>query len=369
MAVSNHQQVAKLFSICQLAKNAARQKLIAEILLALLESKNVQFNELALHINSEAKEISTERRLQNFFAKFEFDYDLVALLLCSFFPKGKLTLCIDRTEWDFGKYQCNILVISVYFNGVGLPLYWELLDNQSGNSSATARIDLLKKCIKIIGKNRILRIVGDREFVGKEWISYLVRENISFCLRVPQHHSILLKNGEITTVAELLKTRESRFFQHAIVDGNRCNLLIKKLQNDYLFLIGNEFSKDLGGIYKLRWSIETLFQSCKQRGFNLESTHLKSSAKIKKLLVFVFLAVAICINTGIFLHKNKKQIKVKKHGYKANSFFRTGLNAWRRLLKNKAENELLEWIERACKIIKHKINQMKHKINHCKSTS
>jgi hypothetical protein len=200
MTVSNRRQVAKLFSICQLAKNAARQKFITEILLALLESKNVQFNELSLHINSEAKEISTERRLQNFFAKFEFDYD-VALLLCSF-----------------------------------------------------------------------------------------------------------------------------------------------------------------GGIYKLRWSIETLLQACKQRGFNLESTHLKSSEKIKKLLVFVFLAVAICINTGILLHKNKKQIKVKKHGYKANSFFRTGLDTWRRLLKNKAENELLEWIERACKIIKHKIN-------HCKSIS
>lgn len=94
----------------------------------------------------------------------------------------------------------------------------------------------------------------------------------------------------------------------------------------------------------------------------MESTHLKSSEKIKKLLVFVFLAVAICINTGILLHNNKKQIEVKKHGYKANSFFRTGLNAWRRLLKNKVEKELQEWIERICKIIKHKIN-------HCKSKS
>lgn len=115
-------------------------------------------------------------------------------------------------------------------------------------------------------KNRILRIIGDREFIGKDWISYLVRQKISFCLRVPQHHNILLKNGEIMTVVELLKANETRFFQNVIVDGNRCNLFIKKLQNDYLFLIGNEFSKDLGGIYKFRWSIETLFQSCKQRG-------------------------------------------------------------------------------------------------------
>lgn len=140
------------------------------------------------------------------------------------------------------------------------------MDNQSGNSKAIARIDLLKKCINLIGKQRILRIVGDREFIGKDWISYLVREKIGFCLRVPQHHHILLKNGEITTVTELLKVNKIRFFQNVIVDNNRCNLFVKKLQNDYLFLIGNDFSTALGSIYKLRWSIETFFQSCKERG-------------------------------------------------------------------------------------------------------
>jgi hypothetical protein len=70
------------------------------VLLALLECKKIQLNELSLHIDSKAKEASTERRLQDFFAKFTFDYDLVALLLYSCLPKGKVTLCIDRTEWD-----------------------------------------------------------------------------------------------------------------------------------------------------------------------------------------------------------------------------------------------------------------------------
>lgn len=67
MTVSNRLQVVKMFALCQLAKNAARQKFIVEILLALLESKNVQFKELSLHINSEATEASIERRLQHFF--------------------------------------------------------------------------------------------------------------------------------------------------------------------------------------------------------------------------------------------------------------------------------------------------------------
>ena len=52
---------------------------------------------------------------------------------------------------------------------------------------------------------------------------------------------------------------------------------------------------------------------------------------------------------GILLHNKKKKIKIKIkiHGYKANSFFRIGLNAWRTLLKNQEkdlENYLLAFL-------------------------
>ena len=81
--------------------------------------------------------------------------------------------------------------------------------------------------------------------------------------------------------------------------------------------------------------------------------------KIKKLLVFVFLAFAICINTGILLHSKEKCINIKNHGYKANSYFRVGLNAWRRFIKNKTENLLLAYFARFCKIITHKLKNYK----------
>ena len=88
------------------------------------------------------------------------------MLLVLFFPKGKLSLSIDRTEWDFGKYQCNILMIVAKNDSVGIPLFWELLDNKSGNSNCKDRCNLLAKVIKVIGKERIDVLVGDREFIG-----------------------------------------------------------------------------------------------------------------------------------------------------------------------------------------------------------
>ena len=49
---------------------------------------------------------------------------------------GKLRLCIDRTGWDFGLYQVNILLVTVGQAAFHIPLYWKLLDNRSGNSNA-----------------------------------------------------------------------------------------------------------------------------------------------------------------------------------------------------------------------------------------
>jgi hypothetical protein len=50
-----------------------------------------------------------------------------------------------------------------------LPLYWEMLDNKSGNSSTQDRKDIVKLCVDLIGKERIGYIVGDREFIGHSW--------------------------------------------------------------------------------------------------------------------------------------------------------------------------------------------------------
>ena len=87
-------------------------------------------------------------------------------MLSLFLLRGKLTLSIDRTEWDFGVYQCNVLMIVAQSGYIGIFLYWDLLDNKSGNSNCQNRQDLLIKLIQVIGVKRINVIVGEREFIG-----------------------------------------------------------------------------------------------------------------------------------------------------------------------------------------------------------
>ncbi len=176
---------------------------------------------------------------------------------------------------DFGLYQCNILMMVAKSESMGIPLYWELLDNKSGNSSSKDRIALLAKVIKILGKERIV-VVVDREFIGIKWINYLKSNNIPFFMRVPKGHLISLKNGDCYSIEQLLKTSGARYFQDTIVDGVYCNTMLKRLdKNDYLFLIGSFPAKQLGGFYRRRWCIETMFQAFKKRGFDRTSDPIR----------------------------------------------------------------------------------------------
>lgn len=179
-------------------------------------------------------------------------------------------------------------------------------------------------------------LIADREFVGKEWVGKLTSEGISFCLRLPKHHLLTLRNGSIVSVEELLESKEQRYYQRVIVDGQWVNVSIKSLpKGDILFLIGSVTAKELGPIYRKRWSIEVLFQSMKKRGFDLESTHLRCLQKINKLIALVAIAFAFCLLAGKHYHQKVKKIKTKNHGYKANSFFRKGLDLLRDYLNNK----------------------------------
>jgi hypothetical protein len=278
-------EVTKLFDKIPLAKNLSRKKFISSFLMGLLDSRKVQFQEIALHIESEAKLASVEGNIQSFFKEVAFDYEPVCLLLIMFLPSGKVSLSIDSTEWDFGIYQCNILMIVAKNDAIGIPLYWELLNNKSGNRSSEDGLTLLAKVIKLLGKEGIRVVVGEREFIGIKWIK---SNNIPFCMRLPKGHLITLKNGDSYSIEALLKTSTERYFQDTMVDGVWCNTMLKRLdKNEYLFLIGSFPAKQLGGLYRRRWCIETLFQAFKKRGFDLEATHLKCSKKLSKLLVFV----------------------------------------------------------------------------------
>ncbi len=268
-----------------------------------------------------------------------------------FIHHDKLCLSIDRTEWDFGKTQINILCVVVSIGKMAVPVYFEMLDNKSGNSSTNNRIEILQSIIKIVGLERIDKLVMDREFIGGTWLSWLEETGISFCVRVPKHHKILLQNGTYTTAEALLEGRKDFYTENAIVDNVYVNVsLTYGADGELLYLIGNMDCRALKKVYKKRWTIEVFFQALKTRGFNLEQSCLRNIEKYRKLFAVVSIAYTICWATGIQAGK-KDPVKVKKHGYPQYSVFRRGLNLMRKFYKNQIIEPIKEAIEIATKRI------------------
>lgn len=315
----------------QIVSNLARQKMLILTLCAMLKSRSVVLSELAVHLNDSVKTDSNETRLRDFFREVGFDYEALATFILAFLvsqPGQKIRLSIDRTNWEFGSHSTNILMVTASKGSYNIPLFWELLDNEGGNSNSEQRLELLQKCIDLLGSERIGLIVGDREFIGQIWLKFLKTKKILFCVRVPKHHIIELPDGQQHLAEVLWKQRGQTIrFKHCMVDGVWGSVVISTdAKGGLLYLFGTANVNYLEQFYKKRWTIETIFQAFKSRGFNLEDTHLKIDEKLKKLIGLVSMAYAFCCSLGVFRHENEKPIKNKNHKRKTKSFFRYGLD-------------------------------------------
>ena len=317
----------------KIVKHLKRQIFLVELVSAMIKSRSVIFSELAQNMEREALPSSIERRIQDFFQKVDFDYVQLLSLLLSFVPHQKMVLSIDRTEWDHGQEQYNILCVIASIGKMGVPLYFELLDNKSGNSNSEDRIRVLKQIIKIGRKERIAYLVMDREFIGQKWLSWLKQQQIDFCVRVPKHHLIHFLAGDKYCAEDLLQQRSNTYASQVIVDGVVVNLYVGKAKDgELLYLIGTLCCTQLKAAYRKRWSIEVFFQALKGRGFQLEKTGLRCPVKLRKLFAIACIAYTLCWATAIENAKYRP-VKRKKHGYPQYSVFRRGLNIIRQALK------------------------------------
>ena len=94
---------------------------------------------------------------------------------------------------------------------------------------------------------------------------------------------------------------------------------------EFQFLISFNNPSKSKECYKKRWQIETMFKALKSSGFNIEKTHLQQIERIEKLVALVFIVFVWCYKVGIYIDQNENKVKIKKHGYRAKSLFKHGL--------------------------------------------
>ena len=160
---------------------------LVQIIQALFTVRTVNLTQIATAFRSDAKEESSYRRICRFFTHFSFDLSAMVLLILRLFPlSGGYLLVLDRTNWKWGKTPINILMLSVAYKGISIPLCWRVLD-LAGNSCLQDRIDILRRVLKRLDPEKIQALLADREFVGKEWFDFLIAQKIPFLIRIKKN--------------------------------------------------------------------------------------------------------------------------------------------------------------------------------------
>lgn len=316
--------------------NLARVKFFVLMISALCKVQSVGFEKLASAFDSPSNTSSSLRRIQRFMALYILDTDMIARLIFSLLPhEPPYRLAMDRTNWKFGKQNINVLVLAVIYQGVAFPLLFKLLP-KFGNSNTSERIELIDRFIRLFGPGSVDCLTADREFVGEKWIKYLNDSKIRYYIRIRENFWFVQPhNGK--------QVKASWLFTDLPMNGCRVYHRIVNLNNQLCYLSGSK-TRDKDGkpelqiiisfnkpesallVYKDRWQIETAFRALKTSGFNIEQTHLTDMERIEKLFALVIVAFTWAYLVGDYLHRYVRPIPVKKHGNKAKSLFKYGLN-------------------------------------------
>jgi hypothetical protein len=309
----------------------------ARALVALLVARKISLHHVAHLMPGEQNPEANRQQMRRCLDHETLTQEVWTRAIAALLPRAKWILALDRTEWRRGETAINLLVLAVVTHGCAVPLLWTVMPS-CGASDTAERQELLGRFVSIFGRDRIRFLTADREFIGFDWIAWLLREQIPFRIRI--------KAGEYLTHSDGRERRAWEWFDlraccckpqkmqlwglSVYVGGKRLPSRRDKPDTQYLIVISNQ-ADDLLADYRLRWKIETLFQAMKGRGFDLESCRLSQERRLSGWFGFLSLGLCWCLKVGNDLDTSDP-LPIKNHGRRAVSVFHRGLRLLQSLL-------------------------------------
>ena len=323
--------------------DARRLVVLVALVLAVIDRRTSVLNSLKTHVRLPGSPEVRKKRLSRFM-QCQLPEHLLIHLVIPLLVDGDLELTLDRTNWKFGVVNINFLILGVYWKGTSLPLLWTLLPH-SGNSTQAERSTLINQFLvafqSYTDTHRIVGLLADREFIGKDWFKFLRRKKIPICIRLKSN--TLVNGKQIHHRFKYMNAGQiwSQSTYPVTVYGVQVYLtacFTPKSELLYLATASRHATTALAQ-YARRWGAECLHQALKGRGFNFEDTHLVHPERLSVLLVVLSLALIWCCQSGEQA-AHEVEIKVLNHGRPEKSVFRHGLDAIQEAIKHFGDGRL-----------------------------
>ena len=274
------------------------------------------------------------------------------LLVIHFYGgEGEIKLILDRTNWQLGSQNINILAIGLLDKtGIFIPLVWDDL-GYKGNSDSQTRINLIDQLLRWWREMPIpepqFEIMGDREFIGEKWLVALSQREIEYVIRlrgdlsfetwqdgkyqadirmkIPEIHKYLIANNEPFIEVVLGGEAMAKVF----IVKNESVQNEEAVKEPFIFFITNMEKVEIAAQdYRKRWKIEVCFKHLKSFGFFLEDFNMPDPHKTNILMAILTLAYAITVKEDpLIVDLPDKDIQYKEgKPYPRKSTFRKGLS-------------------------------------------
>jgi len=327
-----------------------RTETLAMIVVAMVSARTVNLSHLAAERPGAVLVASTYRRLQRFFQYARPEQDWAAPVvekLSGLKESNQWYLALDRTQWQVGGKDVNYLVLAAVTRRFRVPLMWTMVDGR-GCSDTDQRIELMRRYLDMYGAESLRFLLADREFVGREWMDFLCENNVPFAIRLRGDMRVTTDEGhDLTLEAHLRGRGRGRTLTGWLGAGrtrgrHRLSFAAKPIDGEWLVVATNVDHRKALDAYRKRWAIETMFGDTKTRGLNIEDTRLTDPAKLTLLMALVALAIAWAARTAKNALGNDWPPR-KPHGYLAQSWFRTGFDLIRNLLRSDPLSAVAPW--------------------------
>ena len=328
-------------------------KNVLVVLCAILVKETVNLNKLKNQVgvilgNTASQTDSHYKRLTRFFNEGFHQFSLWKVILQAVVKwlvkqldqrgGGKYVL-LDATSWELGSVRIQLLVLSIVYQGVSIPIFWVNL-SKKGHSSFDER----KRFLQMASRLHCLKgmtLIADREYIGREWFTWLVEEmGLEWVIRVPfRDYKHEISEGKKSYSALIKKARAGKLVAQAVIIAGKSYQFVafkneqatsKEEELVLLLTTLRSSKKRIALIYGLRWQIECIgaarrFKHLKSNGFHLEELSLVKPAKIRLLVSLVVAAYVLCVTEGIKrLRRIRSRITPEGKQTRYESIFRKG---------------------------------------------